>query len=97
MLSGIARAGVTPLDEEVLKRVRESGVPCAIVANKCDIAEDDVRADEFLRFGMPVMTCSAEHGRGVAAIVEFAESIVLPPPTASTKSIFSLRHNSIPS
>ena len=74
-----ARAGVTPLDEEVLKRVRESGVPCAIVANKCDIAEDDVRADEFLRFGMPVMTCSAEHGRGVAAIVEFATS-KLPPP-----------------
>ena len=57
------RAGVTPLDEEVLKRVRESGVPCAIVANKCDTSDDDERADEFASFGMPVFPCSAEHGK----------------------------------
>ena len=40
-----ARAGVTPLDEEVLKRVRESGVPCAIAANKCDRPDDDPLAE----------------------------------------------------
>ena len=76
-----ARAGVTPLDEEVLKRVRESGVPCAIVANKCDAETDDARADEFVRFGMPVLPCSAEHGRGIAEIVAFATA-TLPPPDA---------------
>ena len=32
------RAGVTPLDEEVIRRVRASGVPCALAANKCDRA-----------------------------------------------------------
>ena len=65
-----ARAGVTPLDTEVIKRVRESGVPCVIAANKCDTPDDDWRAAEFERFGLPVYATSAEHGRGVAALVE---------------------------
>ena len=81
------RAGVTPLDEEVLKRVRESGVPCAIVANKADRAEDDEKADDFARFGMPVMPCSAEHGRGIAEIVEFATSKL--PPVSEERVIVS--------
>ena len=85
-----ARAGVTPLDEEVLKRVRESGVPCAIVANKCDAETDDARADEFVRFGMPVLPCSAEHGRGIAEIVAFATA-KLPPPDAYAAAARPLR------
>lgn len=85
-----ARAGVTPLDEEVLKRVRESGVPCAIVANKCDAETDDARADEFVRFGMPVLPCSAEHGRGIAEIVAFATA-KLPPPDADAGAARPLR------
>lgn len=85
-----ARAGVTPLDEEVLKRVRESGVPCAIVANKCDAETDDARADEFVRFGMPVLPCSAEHGRGIAEIVAFATA-KLPPPDADAAAARPLR------
>ena len=84
------RAGVTPLDEEVLKRVRESGVPCAIVANKADRPEDDEKADDFARFGMPVLPCSAEHGRGVAEIVEFATA-KLPPVTEEESSARPLR------
>lgn len=85
-----ARAGVTPLDEEVLKRVRESGVPCAIVANKCDAETDDARADEFVRFGMPVLPCSAEHGRGIAEIVAFATA-KLPLPDADAAAARPLR------
>ena len=65
-----AREGVTPLDAEVIKRVRESGVPCLIAANKCDTAEDDWRAAEFERFGLTVFPTSAEHGRGIEAMVE---------------------------
>ncbi len=67
-----ARAGVTPLDEEVIQRVRASGVPCVIAANKCDRVDDDGLADEFLSFGMDVYPVSAEHGRGVAALVKRA-------------------------
>ena len=72
------REGITPLDSEVIKRVRESGVPCVIAANKCDKPEDDWRAAEFERFGLPVYATSAEHGRGVDSLVEFVVSR-LPP------------------
>ena len=65
-----AREGITPLDTEVIKRVRESGVPCVIAANKCDTVDDDWRAAEFERFGLPVFATSAEHGRGVEALLE---------------------------
>ena len=64
-----SREGITPLDCEVIKRVRESGVPCVIAANKCDTADDDWRAAEFERFGLSVYATSAEHGRGVEAMM----------------------------
>ena len=85
-----AREGVTPLDTEVIQRVRESGVPCLVAANKCDTANDDDRALEFERFGLPVFAISAEHGRGVAALVE---SVVqrLPPAEADESAIRPLR------
>ena len=85
-----ARAGVTPLDEEVICRVRESGVACVVAANKCDVPADDARADEFARFGLPVMPCSAEHGRGVDALVEWATGR-LPPPTPEEEAAPPLR------
>lgn len=73
-----SREGITPLDSEVIKRVRESGVPCVIAANKCDTADDDWRAAEFERFGLPVFPTSAEHGRGVEALLKDVTSR-LPP------------------
>ncbi|MBQ6337769.1 MAG: ribosome biogenesis GTPase Der [Kiritimatiellae bacterium] len=84
------RAGVTPLDEEVIQRVRESGVPCVIAANKCDRVEDDERADEFLRFGLDVYPVSAEHGRGVAALVKRATE-QLPRPSLEEEAAKPLR------
>ena len=85
-----ARAGIAPLDAEVIKRVRESGVPCVVAANKCDTADDDWRAAEFERFGLPVFPTSAEHGRGVEALVE---SLVakLPPAVESETALRPLR------
>ena len=73
-----ARVGITPLDEEVIDRVRSSGIPCMIAANKCDSASDDWRTAEFERFGLPVFATSAEHGRGVEALITAAISH-LPP------------------
>ncbi len=85
-----ARAGLTPLDQEVIRRVRESGVPCLIAANKCDRPEDDVHAAEFERFGIPVFPTSAEHGRGVEALVqEFVGR--LPPAVADETAVRPLR------
>ena len=73
-----ARAGIMPLDTEVIKRVRESGVPCVIAANKCDTSEDDWRAAEFERFGLPVFAISAEHGRGIEALLKDITSKLAP-------------------
>ena len=79
-----AREGITPLDAEVIKRVRESGVPCMIAANKCDTADDDWRAAEFERFGLPVYATSAEHGRGVEALVK--EFVAKLPPAMESET-----------
>jgi GTP-binding protein len=76
-----AKEGAAPLDMEVIQRVRESGVPCMIAANKCDTADDDWRAHEFERFGMKVFAVSAEHGRGVDDLV--AEAVAALPPGAA--------------
>lgn len=84
------REGITPLDAEVIKRVRESGVPCMIAANKCDTADDDYRAHEFERFGLPVFATSAEHGRGVQALID-AFVAKLPPAVADETSVRPLR------
>ncbi len=63
-----ARAGATPLDEEVFELVRCSGVKCLVAANKCDNPPDDELAHEFARFGAPVFPVSAEHNRGIPAL-----------------------------
>ena len=85
-----SREGITPLDAEVIKRVRESGVPCMIAANKCDTADDDWRAAEFERFGLPVFSTSAEHGRGVEALLQ-AVVAKLPPVSAEEAGARPLR------
>lgn len=85
-----AREGITPLDTEVITRVRESGVPCMIAANKCDREENDSGAAEFERFGLPVFAVSAEHGRGVD---ELLHRIVerLPPAESDESAVRPLR------
>lgn len=84
------RAGITPLDIEVIKRIRESGVPCMIAANKCDTADEDWRAAEFERFGLPVYAISAEHGRGVEALISGVVA-KLPPSLADESAAKPLR------
>ena len=86
-----ARAGVTPLDAEVVSRVRESGVPCIIAANKCDTPAEDARAAEFADFGLPVFAVSAEHGRGVEELVSQAVSRLPPPGAADAEETRPLR------
>ena len=85
-----AREGVTPLDSEVIKRVRESGVACVIAANKCDNPEDDWRAAEFERYGLPVYATSAEHGRGVETLVRDVVA-KLPPAEENETALKPLR------
>ena len=62
-----ARAGVTPLDEEIARWLRESEVPVVLVANKAEgkAGESGLLEAFSLGFGEPV-ALSAEHGEGVA-------------------------------
>lgn len=58
------RSGITPLDEEVSKRLRYVDVPVLCVANKTDTNQLTPNADEFYRFGRKVLSVSAEQKRG---------------------------------
>lgn len=66
-----ARAGVTPLDEEIARYLRSSRVPIVLMANKAEgRAGDPGLYDAFaLGFGEPV-AFSAEHGQGLADLFE---------------------------
>lgn len=62
-----ARAGLTPLDNEIGRYLREHDVPIVLVANKAEGAagESGVLEAYSLGFGEPV-ALSAEHGEGIA-------------------------------
>jgi len=58
------RAGVVPLDEEVNRRLRAVNKPIILVANKCDVPELEIQANEFYRLGRGKPLCfSAEQKR----------------------------------
>ncbi len=62
-----ARAGLTPLDNEIARYLREHDVPIVLVANKAEgsAGEAGVLESYSLGFGDPV-ALSAEHGEGIA-------------------------------
>ena len=66
-----ARAGVTALDAEIARVLRRSGRPVVLAANKIDAGGMESALGELYRvgFGEPVPV-SAEHGRGVAELLE---------------------------
>jgi len=66
-----ARAGITPLDEEIGRWLRGSTVPVVLVANKAEgrAAESGLLEAYALGLGEPV-AISAEHGEGVADLFE---------------------------
>jgi len=64
------RAGLTPLDAELARRLRRSGKPLVIAANKVDTAGSMVLAAAFYELGAEVYPISAEHARGVDDLME---------------------------
>ncbi len=66
-----ARAGVTPLDEEVARWLRTSGKPVVLLANKAEGRAADPGIHEAMALGLgdPV-PFSAEHGEGIADLFE---------------------------
>lgn len=66
-----ARAGVTPLDEEIARWLREGDAPVVLVANKAEgkASEGGVMEAFGLGLGEPI-PFSAEHGQGLADLFQ---------------------------
>ena len=61
------RDGVLPLDAEVARRLRSSGKPVIVVANKADDPTSALASGEFGRLGFEtILPISAIHGRGIS-------------------------------
>jgi GTPase len=74
------REGLTPLDEEIARLLRRVSKPVLVAVNKVDARSHEVMAAEAYGLGMdPVVPVSAEHGRGVAELIE-ALAMRLPTP-----------------
>ena len=66
-----ARAGITPLDEELAELARGVHKPVFVAANKVDSAKLEADAMEFERWGFDgVFPVSAEHGNGVGDMLD---------------------------
>src|SRR6187401_1140475 len=66
-----ARAGLTPLDEEIARWLREQEVPVVLIANKAEgnAGQSGILEAYSLGLGEPVPV-SAEHGEGIADLYE---------------------------
>lgn len=66
-----ARAGITPLDEELAELARNTRKPVFVAANKVDDAKFEADAMEFERWGFDqVFAVSAEHSVGIGDLLD---------------------------
>ena len=70
------RVGLTPLDEEIGAVLRKGSRPVLVAVNKIDGGAQESLLAEFHRLGFPrILGVSAEHGRGVAELLEAAREL----------------------
>jgi GTP-binding protein len=65
-------AGLTPLDEELARLLRNTGKPFVVGVNKVDSPLQEVHAAAFHALGVPVFPIAAEHGTGVDELLDAA-------------------------
>ncbi|HET6854662.1 MAG TPA: ribosome biogenesis GTPase Der [Pyrinomonadaceae bacterium] len=66
-----ARTGVTQLDEELARLLRETGKHVLVAANKTDSSKLESESTEFYRFGFDnVFPVSAEQGIGIGELLD---------------------------
>src|SRR5262249_33767770 len=66
-----AREGLVPADQEIAQRLRALGRPVILALNKTDDKRAQARTIEFYELGFdPVLEISAEHGHGVAELLD---------------------------
>ncbi|HVZ89332.1 MAG TPA: ribosome biogenesis GTPase Der [Polyangia bacterium] len=68
-----AREGVTAVDDDVARVLRQSGRPVLVAANKVDTGKNEASAADAFALGFPdVFPISASHGRGVNDLLDAA-------------------------
>lgn len=73
IMVGDAQAGVTPLDRDIAVRLRATGKPVLMAANKCDNPALKNDAAEFSELGFGnVFPISCEHRGGISLLVDKA-------------------------
>jgi GTP-binding protein len=65
-----ARAGSTPLDLELARRLRRTGKPFVVAVNKVDTQRQQDLAAQFYEIGAEIFPVSAEHGLGVDTLLD---------------------------
>jgi GTP-binding protein len=69
--------GVVPLDREVSEKLRRSGKPILVAANKVDTFRDEKNADEFAALGFEkIFPVSAIHGEGIQNLMNAAVALL---------------------
>src|SRR6185503_18215438 len=65
------RAGLTPLDEELVQMLRVKSRPIWVLVNKMDTFEREIDAAAFYSLGFEeVFPISAEHNRGIGDLID---------------------------
>jgi GTP-binding protein len=65
------REGLVPGDERIARELRETGIPVMLAINKTDDKRSQKSTMEFFQLGFdPVTEISAEHGTGVADLLD---------------------------
>ncbi|MGH7994397.1 MAG: ribosome biogenesis GTPase Der, partial [Limisphaerales bacterium] len=69
--------GIVPLDREVADKLRRSGKPVLVAANKADTERAEKDADEFAGLGFEnIFPVSAIHGRGIEDLMNAAVALL---------------------
>jgi GTPase len=82
-----SQAGLTPLDQELARHLRNTGKPFVLAVNKVDSPLQEMNASPFHALGVPVFPITAEHGTGIddlldAALAQFYGHATTRPPHA---------------
>ena len=66
-----ARAGLTPADQEIAKRLRRLGKNVILVVNKVDGSDPDISCADFYRLDCSALfPITASHGRGIKILMD---------------------------
>ena len=80
-----AKAGLTPLDEQVADRLRRVNKPALLVVNKCDSPKLDMESSTFLQLcSLPIATTSVKANRNRAELVDAIVELL--PPAMPTET-----------